>query len=309
MATSTGEVSRAADAGAAAASTRAQDVLGESPMVGYSAGSLLRTFQAQLVAGRLPSAAEEATRAPVALLSTSAARRLFQSQDPIGKSVFVAPHDGAKVFLTVIGVVNDMRTDLMRSADSWATVFTLIPSPDSMNASLYARVPDASPTAMEHLRAQLERAVPGAEVMTVATVESSLEHGLGELRILALTFAAIVSAFVILAVAGVFGATAYSVRLRLREVGIRRALGATDSNIATLVTRSIGRRALAASVIGLALGIIAADELANAGSLLTQQPLVIAVTIVAMVLVVLAGALGPVLRGLRVSPMEVLREE
>jgi putative ABC transport system permease protein len=126
---------------------------------------------------------------------------------------------------------------------------------------------------------------------------------------MAFTFGAIASVFVILAVAGVFGATAYSVRLRLREVGIRRALGATDGSIATLITRSTARRAFAASVIGLSLGIIAVDQIANDGNLLTNQPGTVALTVLAMLLVVLAGALGPVLRGIRVSPMEVLRDE
>ncbi len=307
--TSAGYLSHAATAGAAAGAGPAPHELDESPLVGYSAGSLLRTMQAQLLAGRFPSATEEASLAPVALLSKSAARQLFGAQNPIGMSVFIQPADGAKTNLTVIGVVNDMRTSVFQRSDAWGAVFTLIPSPDSMNASLYARLPDASAASVERLRAQLARAVPGADVMSIATVESSLRSGLSQLRVMAFTFGAIASVFVILAVAGVFGATAYSVRLRLREVGIRRALGATDGNIAALVTRSTARRALAASVIGLSLGIIAVDQIANDGNLLTNQPGTVALTVAAMLLVVLAGALGPVLRGLRVSPMEVLRDE
>jgi putative ABC transport system permease protein len=304
-----GGVDHATAAGAASARGCTERALGGSPRVGFSAGSLVRTLQVPLLAGRLPSAQDEATLAPVALLSKSAAQQLFEGESPLGRSVFIEPYGGVRTFLTVVGVVSDTRTDVLQRTDSWATVFTLMPQPDSMNGTLYLRMSNPTPARIEALRGELARAVPGADVMKLATVESSLRNGLSQMRILALSFGAITSVFVVLAVAGVFGAAGYSVRLRLREVGIRRALGATDRGIAALITRSIGVRALTASMLGLSIGPAGASSLANGGNLLTKQPGVVLVTVAAMLLVVLAGALGPVLRGLRVSPMEVLREE
>ncbi|HEY6253292.1 MAG TPA: FtsX-like permease family protein, partial [Candidatus Angelobacter sp.] len=114
----------------------------------------------------------------------------------------------------------------------------------------------------------------------------------------------------VLAAAGIYGVLAYSVRRRLREIGIRMALGAQISD----VLRMIVMEGLRPTVVGTALGVGGAVAL---GRLLTTMVYGVKPTdpntYVAVIVVLLAVSLGasllPAYRATRVQPLDVLREE
>jgi ABC-type lipoprotein release transport system permease subunit len=279
------------------------------PRIAYSSASFLRTFGVAATQGRLPTLAEEESNSPVAVLSATAALRLFPQENPIGRSIIFDDGYLGRRSLTVVGIVNDVRMDVMQARDSWATVFTLIARADSLQSTLYLRVPNFSVSRGDALKAQIERVAPGAEVARITTEEASLDRGLTQLRVTAASLLAITAVFIVLAIAGIFGTAAYSVRLRLREVGIRRALGAPDLGIVRLLAGSIGRRATLAALIGLPAGVAALTLVSNGTNPVREEPGMLVAVVVAMLFVVLAGALGPIVRGLRVSPTDILREE
>lgn len=113
-----------------------------------------------------------------------------------------------------------------------------------------------------------------------------------------------------LSITGVFGMAAYSVSKRLRELGIRLALGARRAEV---VRTALGRavRLLAiGSAAGLALGLLATRVLAYIVYQATpRDPLVLAGVVAAMALLGLVATWIPAQRALHVDPMALLREE
>jgi len=114
----------------------------------------------------------------------------------------------------------------------------------------------------------------------------------------------------LLAVTGIFGMAAYSVSKRLRELGIRVALGAKRSQV---VRSALGRPLvvlLAGSVAGLALGIAGSRMLAFLVYEATpRDPLVLAGAVMTMTLLGLIATWIPARRAIAVNPAELLRED
>jgi ABC-type antimicrobial peptide transport system permease subunit len=113
-----------------------------------------------------------------------------------------------------------------------------------------------------------------------------------------------------LAVTGVFGMAAYSVSKRLRELGIRVALGAQRAQV---VRSALGRPLillLSGSLAGVILGVLASSLLAAVVYQATpRDPLVMAGAIVTMMLIGLVATWIPARRALAVNPAQLLREE
>jgi predicted permease len=114
----------------------------------------------------------------------------------------------------------------------------------------------------------------------------------------------------ILSITGIFGMAAYSVSRRMRELGIRVALGAKRSQVlGTALGRAVRLLAFG-SLAGLVLGLLATRVLASIVYLATpRDPLVLGAVVVAMALLGLLATWIPAQRALRVDPMMLLREE
>jgi ABC-type antimicrobial peptide transport system permease subunit len=114
----------------------------------------------------------------------------------------------------------------------------------------------------------------------------------------------------ILSITGIFGMAAYSVSRRMRELGIRVALGAKRSQVlGTALGRAV-RLLACGSLAGLVLGLLATRVLASIVYLATpRDPLVLGAVVLAMALLGLLATWIPAQRALRVDPMMLLREE
>jgi ABC-type antimicrobial peptide transport system permease subunit len=114
----------------------------------------------------------------------------------------------------------------------------------------------------------------------------------------------------LLAAVGLYGVLAYSVAQRTREIGVRMALGANGGRVRAMVLMQVGRMALIGGVIGIAgaLGIGKASQ-----SLLYQldghDPVVIAISVVALAAVAFSAGFIPAMRASRIDPMHALRYE
>ena len=114
----------------------------------------------------------------------------------------------------------------------------------------------------------------------------------------------------VLAVTGIFGMAAYSVSKRLRELGIRVALGAQRKEVIRVALGRAFKLLASGSAAGLLLGLLASRVLA----LIVYQasprdPLVLAGVVLAMALLGLLATWIPARRALSVEPMILLREE
>jgi putative ABC transport system permease protein len=143
--------------------------------------------------------------------------------------------------------------------------------------------------------------------MTLDDVASAATARYRFRAVLVLTFAALA---LLLAMIGVFGVLAYSVEQRLRDFGIRRALGATSPDVLRLVVGSAARMIGAGAVVGLMLSVLLGRLLAT--MLFGVQPFdAITFVAVTIVLALTAGLsiAGPAWRVTRIDPVEALRAE
>ena len=114
-----------------------------------------------------------------------------------------------------------------------------------------------------------------------------------------------------LAAVGLYGVMAYAVTRRTREIGIRLAIGASRGTIARLVIREAAWMVGIGALIGLALALLLTRPLATflVPGLTPADPISYAGVLVVLLATGLAATAGPVLRALRVPPMESLRAE
>jgi putative ABC transport system permease protein len=156
-------------------------------------------------------------------------------------------------------------------------------------------------------RVDRQQLVSVRDVMTLEDVASEATARYRFRAVLVMTFAGLA---LLLAMVGLFGMLAYSVQQRVREVGVRRALGATTNHVLRLVAGSAGRVIGIGLVIGLTLSTLLGRLIAT--MLFGVEPLdpitFVAVTILLVVTAVVSTA-APVWRATRIDPAVALRGE
>jgi putative ABC transport system permease protein len=147
-------------------------------------------------------------------------------------------------------------------------------------------------------------------VAGVTTLEQVEHAATGRHRFRATLVTAFAGLALVLAMVGVFGVLAYSVQQRVRDFGVRRALGATSADVMRLVAGSAIRVIGAGALIGLALA--AASGRLIATMLFGVQPLDAAtfgLVFVILASTAVAAIAGPAWRAARIDPATALRNK
>jgi predicted permease len=264
------------------------------------------TMGIALRAGRDFTPRDDARAPKVAIVNQTAVTRIFQDRNPLGRRVGLESDD-----LEIVGVIADTKYRSLRDAAP-PTVYLPIdqrtePAPAR---TLHVRTmlpPDRIAGAIRAQIRELDKELPVGPITSFASVVDSV---LVRERMVA-TLAGFFGALAVLLVAiGLYGAIAYSVERRTREIGIRVALGAPHSAVAWMVMRQYCWMALA----GLAAGLPPALWLARlVKSQLFGVPATDPLTMAgAMLLLSAAAALAaylPARRAAHVDPMIALRWE
>jgi putative ABC transport system permease protein len=275
--------------------------------------SFFSTLDLPVVAGRAFTDADTADSVPVCIVNEAFARRHLQGRSAIGARVAVrSPTSGLIQAREVVGVARQVKG---RPDESEEFVQLYVPLAQDPSDDIFLLVrPKAGPATA--LASSVRTAIARVDTKQLVTVgqlvtlddialEATARHRFR--AVLVLTFAGLA---LLLAMVGVFGIIAYSVQQRLREFGVRIALGATTSQVLGLVlggaARMIG--------IGAVLGLLAAMLLSRsiAAFLFGVEPLdpLTFVTVASLLAVTaIAAALVPALRAARVDPVAAFRTE
>jgi putative ABC transport system permease protein len=241
----------------------------------------------------------------VAVLSESAARALFPSQDPIGATF--RTREGRQ--FAVVGVVNDVKRSLTRQLDPLAYI---IPPPKmTRGMTLVARMRTRSAGTLVDARRQIGGLAPDIAVTAVwwsDSITASTPYRNPRFQTLVLATFALLA--VTLTALGIFAVISFVVATRTREMGVRLAIGASPTSIQRLVVR----QALTPVVLGLFMGLAATQLLKRiAQSQLYEVDVSDPATLVAAATTVLSAALFaaylPARRASRTDPATVLRSE
>ncbi len=267
--------------------------------------------------GRMFDARDNANAVPVALVSASLANAAWPGQSALGKRVRLSPKDESSEWLEVVGVVSDSV-----QADYLATNVTIaahrgdgnIFRPIAQNPPSFVSVAlrgDGDVSALGNGMQDAVRAVDAdLPVYWVRPMSEWRDTIFWGSDILANLFAVFAAFALLLAVAGIYAVLAFDVAQRSREIGVRRALGANTRGVLSMVLRRGVIQVLIGIAIGTPLALVfgrALDSMVIAGT--AADPLIYLGVTGVLLLAVIAAALIPARRALRVDPMVALRNE
>jgi ABC-type antimicrobial peptide transport system permease subunit len=249
---------------------------------------------------------------PVALVNEAAARRWWPSSaDAVGSQIKLGASDSAAPWVTVVGVVKNARglTAESLANDPAARVFLPL-AKTSGSMLLYARTAGDPLAVLPALHARALALDRRVRILMPTDVRANLDWGVERHRDTA-TFVAGLAAFgLLLAAMGIYGVTTYAVARRLREIGIRKALGGSTGHIVLTVGRETAVLALGGIAIGLATsaGVTRMLEAMLYGTSPLDASVFAAASFVILAIVALATWV-PMRTALRVDPMTTLRCE
>jgi predicted permease len=283
------------------------DRRGEADFCVASAG-YFRALGIPLRRGRLFDEHDGFDQPHVALISEALARTRWPGQDPLGRTIEFGNMDGDLRLLTIVGVVGDTH-DYGREQPARPTVYASAMQRPRTGATLIVRTagdPDAMTAAARGILRELAPDVP-PRFRTLARIVSETQGG----RDFDLTLVgAFALAALLLAVAGIYGVTAYGVAQRTREIGVRIALGARGADVLGMIVGQGLRTTLVGVGVGLA-GALALTRLIQ--SLLfgvtATDPLTFAGVTFLLAAVAALACYVPARRATRVDPMVALRQE
>jgi len=258
-----------------------------------------------LLSGRAFTWHDDKDAPRVAVINNQFARKLFGSVTKAIGRHYKMP-DGARV--EVVGVVQDGKYASLTEDPQPAMFFPILQAPSSA-ASVVVRShrdPMQLAAAMRSVLRSLDSGLPSY----VESWRQELELPLFPSRMATIALGVLGMMGAMLSITGIFGMAAYSVGRRLRELGIRLALGAQRSEILqAALGRSIKLLAFG-SAAGLVLGIFASRVLAFIVYQATpRDPFVLTGVVVAMALLGVLATWIPAQRALRLDPVTLLREE
>lgn len=269
-----------------------------------------RALAIPLLRGRLFDARDTMDAPHAALISASLARQKFPGRDPLGRLIEFGNMDGDLRLLTVVGVVGDVRGSQLETPPRPTIYVNWRQRPQAASQFTVVMLGDAEPAAIlpaarEILRA-LDPKVPPGFGTFAQVFSASLDTRRFNLTLLAI-FA---GAALLLALAGIYGVTAYTVARRTREIGVRVALGANAGDVLRLV---LGQ-GMQAAAVGVAIGLAGSLALTRVlQSLLFEvsatDPLSFALVALLLVMVAFLTSVIPARRAARVDPMVALRYE
>jgi putative ABC transport system permease protein len=268
------------------------------------------TFGLPLIRGRLFGSSDRGQSPPVAIVSQALARRYWPGRDPVGSRLtFGDPADSASTWMTVVGVVGDVRQEGAVSP-AYPQIYVPFAQVSSRSMVVALRSGQDPLTLVPSLKQALASVDPNLALSRVTTMQQRLANTLARPRVNALLLATFAATTLILAALGIYGVIAYSVVQRTREMGIRVALGARAEDVLGMVMR----QGLTPVLIGLAIGLGAAAV----GSRVLRSLLYgVAATDLAtyaavaafLAAVAVAASYVPARRAARSDPMTALRTE
>jgi putative ABC transport system permease protein len=272
-------------------------------------GPYLQAIGAPLLRGRYLTDQDNSSSTHVLIVSDSLARRYWPNQDPIGKRLKWGPTASKDPWLTVVGVVGDVKQsslDVETSPHTYESFWQN--TAPSLNVALRTSNDPASMASA--LRSTVWSIDPQLAVAQVQTMDQVISKSTTPRRFSLFLLAGFASLALILSAIGIYGVIAYSVVRRVHEMGIRIALGAQRRDVMRLVI-SQGMLHLAVGMVIGTLGALAMTR--TLASFLYGVRPTDPVTFVAVV-VILAGVAFlacyiPARRATRVDPMIALRYE
>ncbi|HEY1340861.1 MAG TPA: ABC transporter permease [Bryobacteraceae bacterium] len=282
--------------------------VGEALTVEWRAVSpgFFHAMEIPLLRGRTFTEQDTPSSPRVAIISQLTARRFWGDADPLGHMLRLI---GSGLEFTVVGVVGDTRSTALATDPAPAMYFpAAFRTWPVMDIALrVAGNPDSALPAVRHKVHELDPELPLA---TVRTMDAWVSSSAAQSRLNAVLLGAFAAVALAIAAIGVYGVLSYSVNRRIREIGLRMALGARQGSVVRLVVRE----GMIVALAGIAAGLAAAFALKSALTTIlfgvqADDPRTFAGVAAVLAGIALVACLLPARRAARIDPVVALREE
>jgi len=265
-----------------------------------------RTMQTRLLAGREFDSRDKQDGARVAVVNKAFADQLMHGRDPIGKR-FRTRTDGKPI--QIVGVAEDGKYFSLserRELAWWGPTEIWY----AARGALVARTNLDANQALRLIRDAAKDLDPTLPLYSAGTLVERLDLPLFPARMAASALGAFGVLALILAATGIYGVMAYAISRRTREIGIRMAIGASQSQVLAIVARRalllIGSGTLAGLLLALAAGRFLEQILYGVQP---TDPLTLAIVLLLMLAIAALACCIPARRAIRIDPVTALRQE
>ena len=283
---------------------------GEEPTVAGNiiSGDYLTALAIPLLGGRGFTPTDGPDSPPVAMVNRAMASLFWPGEDPIGKRIRIG--DQQEVWTTVIGVVGDVRQSSLAREPEPMYYRPLAQAGWPVAMFVVVRSGITSEEMAKQLRHQVGSLDPTIPLTDLTAIDDLVERTVAEPRFRTLILSTFGAFAVILTLVGIYGVTAYAVGERVREIGVRMALGARADRIVALV---LGR-GVRLALIGIGLGVAGALGFTRflGGMLFGITPYHVPTFLATALFLLTVSALAclvPAQRAAMVDPLVALREE
>jgi putative ABC transport system permease protein len=270
-----------------------------------------RAMGIPLLRGRYFEAQDSPDTTPVTLINRRLAEQYWPGEDAIGKRIKVGPADSPNAWLTVVGVVGDVRqTGLHEQKSDFYVPYMQERRSFMAPRDLVVRT-KADPAV---IAAAVRKAVWSVDkdqpVSNVRTVNDVFSAAISQERFQALMLGLSAALALVLACVGLYGVISYSVVQRTHEIGVRMALGAQPVDVLSLVIR----QGMSLTFVGLVVGIVAGTFVTRVLTdmlfgVTPRDPLTFAGVPVLLLVVAFLACYIPARRATRIDPLIALRYE
>ncbi|HZI30282.1 MAG TPA: ABC transporter permease [Gemmatimonadaceae bacterium] len=258
--------------------------------------------------------AGDAIGGPVVVINEALAKRFYKDADPIGRRVNPSFGPNSPMF-TIIGIARDVKqggleapagTELYFHFEQLPRLVGFVPR--QMNVVLETSRPMSS--LLPAIRSSVSSIDPGLPIVQPRTMEDVVGASLTRQRFLSLLLGIFAGVALLLAAIGTYGVLSYMVSERHREIGIRMALGAGNSQVVGLVLK----QGITIALIGIVVGVGGALALSRITQSLLYgvdpaDPLTFGAVVGVIAIVATAACLIPMRRATRVDPLTAMRAD
>jgi predicted permease len=293
---------------------------------GIVSASYFSTLRIPLIRGRLLSEQDGPTSLPVAVINQTAAKRFWEGEDPIGRTIQLGPPEhlvegaippGFRFpRLQIVGVIGDVKYDSLNQRVEPQLYLGFVQTAASNGPMLWGAIRIAvrsrhdPMTMIPAVRAAVWSVNKDQPISNVSTIDDLYSRSIDQSRMASTLMGLLAGLAAMLAAVGIYGVISYSVSERKREIGIRIAVGADAQAIFRLVIGRVMSFVIGGIVVGVGCALAMSRLLENMlYGTPPRDPLIIGgASLLLLVVAFLAGWL-PARRATKIDPMVALRSE
>ena len=285
------------------------DATGRPPQASYQIVSpgYLAVARIPLREGRTFASTDNAGTPPVALVNEELARRFWPGESAIGHSIR-AGEGPRNATMTIVGVVGNVRT-IQQQADVPQIYVSYLQQAEPNMTVMLRRRPGSTPP-IEPVKAAIWSVEPRQAVFDIRSFEDAVAQQVQGYRAIAILIGMFASLAFVMSITGIFTVVSYVTSRRVREIAVRRAIGAQPSDIVQLLAGQTFRWAIGGLVVGGTIAVFTASVFrATVPGLLPLEAVLVGVVGISYLTVVALAMVWPAMRALRIDPATALRAE